>query len=123
MEKMEQIMGMIYTFYSPNKNYDCVDSINNKWLRFFCRQGFSVFVGDLTEDVDDLLLYSTFSKRYPSCRLAKVVLNEEGASRGYGFVRFEDQDEQKRAMIEMQGHRGLGGKPIRVSPAQHKKAT
>ncbi|CAD5111248.1 DgyrCDS576 [Dimorphilus gyrociliatus] len=86
-------------------------------------QGYSVFVGDLTEDVDDLLLYSTFSKRYPSCRLAKVVLNEEGHSRGYGFVRFEDQDEQKRAMIEMQGHRGLGGKPIRVSPAQHKKAT
>jgi len=40
--------------------------------------------------------------------------------RGYGFVRFSDETEQKRALSEMQGARGLGGKAIRVSVATPK---
>lgn len=41
--------------------------------------------------------------------------------RGYGFVRFSDETEQKRALMEMQGAVGLGGRAIKVSQATPKK--
>ncbi|PAA64708.1 hypothetical protein BOX15_Mlig007533g1 [Macrostomum lignano] len=82
-------------------------------------QEFSMFVGELSEDVDDLALFNAF-KRYPSCRSAKVVL-DNGRSRGYGFVRFTDEKDHKRAMTEMQNYPHLGRKPIRVSLAAPKR--
>lgn len=41
--------------------------------------------------------------------------------RGYGFVRFSDEMEHKKAMIEMQGAVGCGSKPLRVSAATPKR--
>jgi len=71
---------------------------------------FSIFVGDLSDEVDDFSLYETFQKRYPSCKGAKVVLGNGGISRGFGFVRFGNQN-----------FAGLGGRPIRVSGATPRK--
>lgn len=82
---------------------------------------YSIFVGDLTDDVDDFNLYETFQKRYPSCKGAKVVLGNGGVSRGFGFVRFSNQGEQMGALREMQNFGGLGGRPIRVSGATPRK--
>ncbi|EDO32015.1 predicted protein [Nematostella vectensis] len=62
-----------------------------------------------------------FQSRFPSCKAAKVVLDASGNSRGYGFVRFFDEKEHKRAMVEMQGAVGCGSKPIRVSAATPKR--
>ena len=42
-----------------------------------------------------------------------------GLTRGYGFVRFTDQNDQQRALIEMQGFM-IGTRPIRVSVATPK---
>lgn len=42
---------------------------------------YSLFVGDLTPDVDDGMLYEFFVKVYPSCRGGKVVLDQAGVSR------------------------------------------
>lgn len=78
---------------------------------------FSIFVGDLADEIDDFMLYETFQKRYPSCRGAKVVLGTGGVSRGFGFVRFGSQAEQMAALREMQNFDGLGNRPIRVSGA------
>ncbi|XP_006021955.1 tRNA selenocysteine 1-associated protein 1 [Alligator sinensis] len=78
---------------------------------------YSLFVGDLTPDVDDGMLYEFFVKVYPSCRGGKVVLDQSGVSKGYGFVKFTDELEQKRALTECQGAVGLGSKPIRLSVA------
>ena len=44
-----------------------------------------------------------------------VILNERGLSRGYGFIRFNNEVEQQTAMTSMNGISGLGGKPIKVS--------
>ncbi|BHF76751.1 tRNA selenocysteine 1-associated protein 1 [Sparganum proliferum] len=82
---------------------------------------YSLFVGELTEDVDDLALFNAF-KKYTSCRSAKVVMNN-GKSRGYGFVRFSSESDQDKALIEMQNFCGLGYKPIRVSLAIPKRYT
>jgi len=82
---------------------------------------YSIFVGDLTDDVDDYDLYKTFKDRYPSTRGAKVVLESNGESRGFGFVRFSNTFEQTSALREMQFFQGLGGRPIRVSSAMPKR--
>ncbi|KAF7221639.1 tRNA selenocysteine 1-associated protein 1 [Nothobranchius furzeri] len=80
-------------------------------------QMFSLFVGDLTPEVDDGMLYEFFYNRYPSCRGGKVVLDSMGNSKGCGFVQFPDERLQKRALDECQGAVGLGSKPLRLSLA------
>ncbi|KAM9737300.1 tRNA selenocysteine 1-associated protein 1-like isoform 1-T1 [Menidia menidia] len=80
-------------------------------------QMYSLFVGDLTPEVDDGTLYEFFYNRYPSCRGGKVVLDSMGNSKGCGFVQFPDERLQKRALDECQGAAGLGGKPLRLSLA------
>ncbi|XP_047338542.1 polyadenylate-binding protein RBP47-like isoform X3 [Impatiens glandulifera] len=65
---------------------------------------FSIFVGDLAIDVNDALLLETFSSQYPSVKGAKVVVDTNtGRSKGYGFVRFDDENERSRAISEMNG--------------------
>lgn len=78
---------------------------------------YSLFVGDLTPEVDDGMLYEFFYNRYPTCRGGKVVLDALGNSKGCGFVQFPDERLQKRALDECQGAVGLGGKPLRLSLA------
>ncbi|GAB2267369.1 Polyadenylate-binding protein rbp47c' [Dionaea muscipula] len=64
----------------------------------------SIFVGDLAPDVTDSLLYDTFASKYPSVKAAKVVVDANtGRSKGYGFVRFGDENERAQAMNEMNG--------------------
>jgi len=82
---------------------------------------FSIFVGDINEVIDDYNLFTIFSSRYKSCRGAKVVIDSNGKSRGYGFVRFGDESEHQRALTEMQGFTGINVKPLRVSLATPKK--
>ncbi|XP_045914333.1 tRNA selenocysteine 1-associated protein 1-like isoform X5 [Micropterus dolomieu] len=83
-------------------------------------QMYSLFVGDLTPEVDDGMLYEFFYNRYPSCRGGKVVLDSMGNSKGCGFVQFPDERLQKRALEECQGAVGLGAKPLRLSLAANK---
>lgn len=44
-----------------------------------------------------------------------VVLDNNGYSKGYGFIRFGCEKEQQTALASMMGVSGLGSKPIRVS--------
>ncbi|XP_022170444.1 tRNA selenocysteine 1-associated protein 1-like isoform X2 [Myzus persicae] len=76
---------------------------------------FSVWLGELSSDVDDYQLYKTFACRYQSIRTAKVVLDSAGYSKGYGFIRFGSEEEQKHCLNNMNGFPGLGSKLIKVS--------
>ncbi|XP_017094883.2 tRNA selenocysteine 1-associated protein 1 [Drosophila bipectinata] len=78
---------------------------------------FSVWVGDLSSDVDDYQLYKVFSSKFTSIKTAKVILDSLGFSKGYGFVRFGIEDEQKTAMYDMNGYIGLGTRPIKICNA------
>jgi len=81
---------------------------------------FSLFVGGLSEEVDDNLLYRTFSTFFPTVSYAKVVTDNAGVSKGFGFVRFDTEESQQKALIEMQGYKGCGLSPLRVSLALSK---
>ncbi|XP_001947545.2 tRNA selenocysteine 1-associated protein 1-like [Acyrthosiphon pisum] len=76
---------------------------------------FSVWLGELSPGVDDYQLYKTFACRYSSIRTAKVVLDSAGFSKGYGFINFGIEEEQKHFLNNMNGFPGLGSKPIKVS--------
>jgi len=78
---------------------------------------FSVWVGDLSSDVDDYSLYRVFSAKYTSIKTAKVILDSSGFSKGYGFVKFGLEDEQQDALYKMNGFIGLGSKPLKICNA------
>lgn len=83
----------------------------------------SIFVGDLAADVTDAMLQETFSSRYASVKGAKVVIDSNsGRSKGYGFVRFSDENERTRAMTEMNGIY-CSSRPMRIGVATPKKAS
>ncbi|RID44983.1 hypothetical protein BRARA_I01742 [Brassica rapa] len=64
----------------------------------------SIFVGDLAPEVTDELLHKLFFDKYPSVKTAKVVIDgTTGRSKGYGFVRFGDDGERSKALVEMNG--------------------
>ncbi|KAK4883779.1 hypothetical protein RN001_000050 [Aquatica leii] len=78
---------------------------------------FSVWVGDLSPDVDDYNLYRVFSSKYNTIKTAKVILDNSGFSKGYGFVRFGSEDEMKDALMNMNGFVGLGTKALKICNA------
>ncbi|KAJ7960758.1 Polyadenylate-binding protein [Quillaja saponaria] len=82
---------------------------------------YTIFVGDLAADVTDYTLQEVFRVNYPSVKGAKVVTDRTtGRSKGYGFVRFGDENEQVRAMTEMNGAY-CSTRPMRIGPAATKK--
>jgi RNA recognition motif-containing protein len=77
---------------------------------------FSIFVGDLSPEVTDVMLRQTFSAVYPSVLGAKIVTDPaSGASKGFGFVRFSNEQERDMAFA-MQGS-FCAGRPMRVAAA------
>ncbi|XP_016462241.2 LOW QUALITY PROTEIN: polyadenylate-binding protein RBP47 [Nicotiana tabacum] len=81
----------------------------------------SIFVGDLAPDVTDAMLRDTFASRYTSVKGAKVVIDSNtGRSKGYGFVRFGDENERSQAMTEMNGIY-CSSRPMRIGVATPKK--
>lgn len=46
-----------------------------------------------------------------------VILDSSGYSKGYGFVRFGNEDEQRNALFAMNGYTGLGTKPLKICSA------
>jgi len=82
----------------------------------------SIFVGDLAADVTDSMLQETFATRYPSVKGAKVVIDSTtGRSKGYGFVRFGNDNEKTQAMTEMNGVY-CSSRPMRIGAATPRKS-
>ncbi|VDK69652.1 unnamed protein product [Anisakis simplex] len=80
---------------------------------------YNLFVNNVPEDMDDAALFLIFGERYHSCRGAKVYRNSDGTSKGLGFVRFSDQTDQQRALLEMNKYR-VDGRPLLLKLAQPK---
>ncbi|CDW85906.1 uncharacterized rna-binding isoform 2 [Stylonychia lemnae] len=82
-----------------------------------------IYVGDLDANVNDQMLMVAFQKRYPSVTQAKIIVDPQTkVSKGYGFVKFISQEEQQKALTEMQG-KYLLSKPMKINHASQKKDT
>lgn len=65
---------------------------------------FSLFVGDLSPSATEAHLLSLFQKNFKSVKTVRVMTDPiTGASRCFGFVRFADEHERRRALVEMNG--------------------
>lgn len=75
-----------------------------------------LFVGNLDHDVDEKLLYETFS-RFGAVISARVMTEEESPrSKGFGFVTMDSFESADLAISTMQGQ-FLGGKAVNVTYA------
>merc|ERR1719402_1943050 len=81
-------------------------------------QGVNLYIKNLEDVVDDEKLRKEFSN-YGTITSAKVMKDEKGVSKGFGFVCFSSPDEATKAVTEMNG-RILVTKPLYVALAQRK---
>ncbi|KAI8967589.1 hypothetical protein BDF20DRAFT_900199 [Mycotypha africana] len=82
-------------------------------------QGVNLYIKNLDDDIDDEKLRQEFSV-YGVITSAKVMCDDKGHSKGFGFVCFSSPDEATKAVTEMNG-RMIGSKPIYVALAQRKE--
>merc|ERR1719317_956787 len=81
-------------------------------------QGVNLYVKNLDDTIDDERLLQEFTP-YGTITSAKVM-NEEGRSKGFGFVCFSAPEEATQAVTEMNG-RIIVSKPLYVALAQRKE--
>ena len=81
--------------------------------------GVNLFVKNLDDNVDDEKLREAFTP-FGTISSAKVMTDDKGTSKGFGFVCFDSQEEATKAVSEMNGHI-LANKPLYVALAQRKE--
>lgn len=85
---------------------------------------YSLFVGDLSASTTEAHLLLFFQKLFPtSIKTVRVMTDPvTGKSRCFGFVRFTDELERQRALVEINGA-WFGGRPLRVALATPRNAS
>lgn len=78
--------------------------------------GASLFIGNLDPNVDEKLLYDTFSAFGTIVKSHIARDNDTGIGKGYGFVSFDNFDSSDAAVESMNG-RFLCNRPISISYA------
>ncbi|KAH7728099.1 polyadenylate-binding protein 4 [Aphelenchoides avenae] len=82
-------------------------------------QGVNLYVKNLDDNVDDEMLRQNFES-YGKITSAKVMCDDNGRSKGFGFVCFEKPDDATKAVVDM-NNKMLGSKPLYVALAQRKE--
>ena len=72
------------------------------WANYFSAFNKSVYVGNLSPDVDDISLYKLFKEKYPSVHHASVI-SDKGVSKGFGFIQFKGEEDYEKCLKEMDG--------------------
>lgn len=81
---------------------------------------YSLFVGDLSPGTTEAHLLALFQNDFDTVKTVRVMTDPAtGMSRCFGFVRFANEQDRSRALVEMDG-KWLGGRPIRVALATPK---
>lgn len=120
---MHKLNGKIIPNSQPPVRFQLNHASAKQSGEMYSEREFSIWVSDLPSDISDEDFRKTFSTRYDSVVTAKLM--REKARRGesekvYGFVRFANMNDQREALIHMNGFVGIPGhpgKPIKVSMA------
>lgn len=114
-----------YTLYvcRAQKKQEREKFLKEKWERAKNERqkklaGVNLYVKYLDDTIDDERLQAEFSK-FGTITSAKVMRDQNGRSRGFGFVCFETQEQSTVAMAEMNS-KIVEGKPLYVALAQRK---
>jgi polyadenylate-binding protein len=83
-------------------------------------QGVNLYVKNLDENVEDEQLRQEFAP-FGTISSARIMRDEKGASRGFGFVCFSAPEEANKAVAELNG-KLFGTKPLYVALAQRRDA-
>ncbi|PRD25353.1 UNVERIFIED_CONTAM: pabpc1-a [Trichonephila clavipes] len=82
------------------------------------RRFMNVYIKNFADDLDDDKLREMFEK-YGKITSAKVMTDEIGKSKGFGFVSFEDPENAEKAVEDLNG-KDFNGKTLYVGRAQKK---
>jgi polyadenylate-binding protein len=82
-------------------------------------QGVNLYVKNLDDTVTDEMLRKHF-ETYGNITSVKVMGDEGGRSKGFGFVCFEKPDDATKAVVDM-NNKLIGNKPLYVALAQRKE--
>ena len=82
-------------------------------------QGVNLYIKNLEDDIDDDRLRGEFEP-FGTITSAKVMRDEKGTSKGFGFVCFSSPEEATKAVAEM-NNKMIGSKPLYVSLAQRRE--
>lgn len=82
-------------------------------------QGVNLYIKNLEDDIDDERLRAEFEP-FGAISSAKVMRDDKGTSKGFGFVCFSSPDEATKAVAEM-NNKMIGSKPLYVSLAQRRE--
>jgi polyadenylate-binding protein len=82
-------------------------------------QGVNLYVKNLDDNITDEGLRSQFES-FGKITSAKVMCDEGGRSKGFGFVCFEKPDDATKAVVDM-NNKMVGTKPLYVALAQRKE--
>lgn len=82
-------------------------------------QGVNLYIKNLDDSVDEDKLREEF-EQFGTITSVKIMMDERGVSRGFGFVCFSKPDEAAAALAERNGYM-IANKPIYVAMAQAKE--
>ena len=87
--------------YIPNTNL----TFNLKWANRNSKNT-DIFVGNISPEIDNVILYNLFKEKYPSVHHAFIVRNSNKITKGYkyGFINFLDKEEAEKCIKEMNGY-------------------
>lgn len=82
-------------------------------------QGVNLYIKNLEDDVDDDKLRAEFEP-FGAITSCKIMRDEKGTSKGFGFVCYSSPEEATKAVAEM-NNKMIGSKPLYVSLAQRRE--